>query len=240
MAPLLLTIQTASPTGSVAITDGDQLLAEFTLDRHQRPAEWLLEGLDTILRKTAINKMDLDAVAVVCGPGSFTGLRVGIATAKGLASAAGCSLLGVSTLQCLAMQCPHVKIPVCVMLDARKQEVYSALYKWENSFPHLLLRERAVRPSELLEEIDTETLFIGSGVQLYKTLIIRQLANRAHFVPELLNVPRASVAASLAIEEWKKGNVCSAEELMPNYLRPSEAELNLRKKNQGNHIDKIV
>lgn len=232
MSPILLTIQTASPAGSLALSDGERLLAEINLDVRKTPTEWLLPMIEDLLAKADLGKGDLDAVAVVRGPGSFTGLRVGLATAKGLSLAAGCPLLGVSSLQCLAMQLPFTSLPVCVMLDARKQEVYTATYTWRLGFPQSLVEERVIKPEELLSEISFETLFVGNGSLVYRSLIVRQLNERAHFAPAFLNLPRAGAAAALALHEWSDGRTFSAEELMPAYLRPSEAELNFKAKNK--------
>ena len=135
MPPIILTIQTVSPAGSLAITDGARLLTEINLDIRKTPTEWLLQSIEDLLARADLEKEDLHAIGVVLGPGSFTGLRVGLATAKGLSLAAGCPLLGISSLQCLAMQLPFTSLPVCVMLDARKQEVYAALFDWQGGCP---------------------------------------------------------------------------------------------------------
>jgi tRNA threonylcarbamoyladenosine biosynthesis protein TsaB len=230
LPPILLTIQTASPAGSVALSDGEHLLAEFNLDSRKTPTEWLLAAIDDLLVKTGLTKDSLDAIGIVRGPGAFTGLRVGLATAKGLALALGCPLVGVSSLQCLAMQLPFTQMPVCVMLDARKQEVYSGLYRWESGFPRAILEEQVVKPEKLLAEITSDTLFVGNGALVYRSLIVRQLASRAHFAPDFLSLPRAGAAAVLAHSEWQAGRTFSPDEMMPSYLRPSEAELNLATK----------
>ncbi len=228
MPPILLTIQTASPSGSLAITDGERLLAEINLDVRSTPTEWLLQSIEDLLVRANLAKGDFDAIGVVRGPGSFTGLRVGLATAKGLSLAIGCPLLGISSLQCLAMQLPFASLPVCVMLDARKQEVYTALYNWEGGYPHPVAEERVIKPEILLTEITGETLFVGNGALVYRSLIVRQLAGRAHFAPAFLNLPRAAAAAAIALHEWETGRTFSADELMPSYLRPSDAEINWR------------
>ena len=228
MPPILLTIQTAAPAGSLALSDGERLLAEINLDVRSTPTEWLLSSIEELLDLAGLEKAALDAIGVVCGPGSFTGLRVGLATAKGLSLAAGCPLLGISSLRCLAMQLPFTSLPVCVMLDARKQEVYTALYNWEFGYPHPLTEERVVKPEVLLEDLTGETLFVGNGALVYRSLIVSQLAGRAHFAPTFLNLPRAGAAAALALLEWQAGRIFAVEELMPSYLRPSEAELNWR------------
>ncbi len=226
MSPIILTIQTASPGGSLAITDGERLLAEINLDIRKTPTEWLLQSIEDLLTKADLAKDALDAIGVVVGPGSFTGLRVGMATAKGLSLATGCPLLGISSLRCLAMQLPFTSLPVCVMLDARKQEVYAALFSWQGGYPHPVAKERVIKPEILLSEITDETLFVGNGALVYRPLIVRQLAERAHFAPAFLNLPRAAAAAALALHEWQSGRTFSADELMPSYLRPTEAEIN--------------
>lgn len=226
MPPILLTIQTASPAGSLAISDGERLLAEINLDVRKTPTDWLLQSIEDLFFKADLEKRDLDAIGVVRGPGSFTGLRVGLATAKGLSLAANCPLLGISSLQCLAMQLPYASLPVCVMLDARKQEVYTALYNWEAGFPHPITEERVVKPESLFSGMTGETLFVGNGALVYRSLIVRQLAGRAHFAPAYLNLPRAGAAAVLGLAEWQAGRLFSPATLMPLYLRPSEAELN--------------
>ncbi|MGD9020078.1 MAG: tRNA (adenosine(37)-N6)-threonylcarbamoyltransferase complex dimerization subunit type 1 TsaB [Desulfuromonadales bacterium] len=230
MSPVLLTIQTASPAGSIALTAGDRLLAEFNLDVRKTPTEWLLQSIEGLLDKTNIKQTDLDGIAVVHGPGSFTGLRVGLATAKGLSLATGCPLLGISSLQCVAMQLPFAGLPVCVMLDARKQEVYTAIYRWEAGGPQPISAETVIGPEQWLAKISGETLFAGNGAQVYRTLIVRKMGDRAHFAPAFVNLPRAAGAAALAGREWAAGRTFTADQLMPNYLRPSEAELNLHNK----------
>ncbi len=226
MPPILLTIQTAVPAGSLALSDGERLLAEINLDIRKNPTEWLLDAVDDLLAKSELQRSDLDAIGIVRGPGSFTGLRVGLATAKGLALATGCPLLGVSSLQTLAMQIPFSRLPVCAMLDARKKEVYAALYSWESGRMQAVSDERVLRPDALLEGIAEDTLFVGSGASLYRTLIVRQLGGRAHFPPSMLNLPRAGAAACLAVLEWEAGRLFSPEELTPTYLRASDAEIN--------------
>jgi len=228
MPPILLTIQTATPAGGLALSDGEKLLAEVNLDIRKTATEWLLQSIEELLIKADLAKDALEGIGVVRGPGSFTGLRVGLATAKGLALAIGCPLLGVSSLQCLAMQLPFTRLPVCAMLDARKQEVYAALYHWQAGSPHPLADERVIRPEKLLAEIPDETLFVGSGALAYRSLIVRQLAGRAHFAPAFTSLPRTGAAAALVLHEWQAGRTLAAEELMPVYLRPSEAELNWR------------
>lgn len=222
----LLTIQTATPAGSVALTQGNRLLGELFLDVRRPHGEWLLGAIDQLLGTAGMTVADLDGFGVTLGPGSFTGLRVGLATVKGLALATGKQVAGVSTLRTLAMQAPHAALPVCALLDARKKEVYAGCYVWEEGLPHPAGPERVLPPEVLLGELTGEILFVGDGATVYRTLIARQLGPRAHFLPAAYDPPRAAHAALLAAEIFAAGEARPAAQVNPVYIRPSEAELN--------------
>lgn len=222
----LLTIQTATPAGSVALTDGRRLLGELFLDVRRPHGEWLLNVVAQLLERAGMTVDDLDGFGVTIGPGSFTGLRVGLATVKGLALATGRPVAGVSTLRTLAMQAPHAAMPVCALLDARKKEVYAGAFAWQDGLPHATAPERVLPPERLLGEFPGPTLFIGDGATVYRTLITRQLGPRAHFLPAAYDPPRAAHAALLALEMFEADAARPASEVNPVYIRPSEAELN--------------
>jgi tRNA threonylcarbamoyladenosine biosynthesis protein TsaB len=169
---------------------------------------------------------DLDGFGVTIGPGSFTGLRVGLATVKGLAQASEKPVAGVSTLQTLALQAPHAALPVCALLDARKKEVYAGNFTWQEGLPQPLGPERVLPPDQLLHELPGPILFVGDGAIVYRTLIIRQLGSRAHFLPEAYAPPRAAHAAILALHAFAAGEALPAAQVNPVYIRPSEAEMN--------------
>ena len=222
----LITIQTATPAGSVALTVGERLLGELFLDSRQPAGSWLMGGVEQLLASAALKAHDLDGFGVTIGPGSFTGLRVGLATAKGLAMATGKPLAGVSTLETLALQAPYASLPVCALLDARKKEVYAGSYQWQRDGLRPLREERVLPPERLLAELHEEMLFVGDGAVAYRTLIVRQLGSRAHFLPAAYAPPRASHAALLALRVFAAGEALPAAPVNPRYLRPSEAELN--------------
>jgi len=222
----LITVQTATPAGSVALTVGTRLLGELFLDSRQPAGSWLVGAIDQLLESAGLTPQELDGFGVTIGPGSFTGLRVGLATAKGLALATGKPLAGVSTLETLALQAPLVAMPVCALLDARKQEVYAGCFQWQDGWPRLLEDERVLPPERLLAGLHDEMLFVGDGAEAYRTLIVRQLGTRAHFLPSVYAPPRAAHAALLALRQFDAGQGLSAAEVNPRYLRPSEAELN--------------
>ncbi len=226
LAELILTIATATPVGSIALTRGEELLAELTLKPFGSHSDFLIPAIDEILQRTGTAIEEIDAFAAVVGPGAFTGLRVGVSTVKGLAQATGKPVIAVSSLKTLAMQAFDAGLPICALLDARKGEVYSGLFQYRNGFPEPTMRERVAPPETVLESIRDHTVFIGDGCRPYRTLIVRHCAQHAHFAPWVANPLRASYAAMLAHELYRNGEVVSALELLPVYIRLSEAEIN--------------
>lgn len=218
-AEVLLTLDTATTAGSVALSRGDQLLGEVLIDTVATHSDRLLLQVRQLLGDLQVELAELTALAVVDGPGSFTGLRVGVATAKGLAAATGLPLIGVSTLDTLAAGLPWASLPVCALLDARRQEVYAACYAATADLPRLLAPPRALDPRLLLAEIDQPTLFVGSGAVAYRQLIGDTLGDLALFAPARLNLPRASCAAPLALAQLRRGEASTAALLQPRYLR---------------------
>lgn len=225
MGPRLLLLNTATPAGSVALTAGEVVVAELLLNLAGPHSDRVLPSVELLLREAGWRLEDLAAVAVVAGPGSFTGLRVGIASAKGLALGAGKPLIGISSLQALACQAPGTALPVCSLLDARKQEVYAGLFQWQNGTPRPLGAEQVIDPEQLLQQLSGDTLFVGEGAQVYRTLIVRHLGPRAHFVPWPCHPLRVSSAAPLALAALEAGETVSAASLQAVYIRRSEAEL---------------
>lgn len=226
----VLAIDTSTPAGSVAITRGEQLLGELFLKGNGTHTDHLLSSIQLLFEKVSLGIEDLDAMAVVLGPGSFTGLRVGIATAKGLALAAEIPVIGVSSLRALAFQASFARYPVCALLDARKNEVYAGFFHWENGAPEALGAEEVLPPERLLERLEGDTLFVGNGASAYRTLIVRHLGQHAHFAPALWDFPRASCAAILALESLRSGQTVPLAGLSPCYIRLSEAEISWRKR----------
>jgi tRNA threonylcarbamoyladenosine biosynthesis protein TsaB len=225
MSEVLLTVDTSTPAGSVAVSRGETLLGEILLNIKSTHTDRLLLLLRQLLTDVGLQLAEVDAFAAVLGPGSFTGLRVGVATVKGLALAMAKPVVGVSTLQTLAMQVPFPRYPLCVLLDARKNEVYAGLYHWEGGQPVLLRPETVISPELLLDSLDGELLFAGDGSLAYRTLISRRLGARAHFVPWALQPPRASAAAVLALAALRAGETIPLAQLAPRYIRLSEAEI---------------
>lgn len=220
----LLTLDTSTPVCSVALTSGERLVAEQLLNLESRHSANLLESVDAVLKAAGMEVSDLDGFGVALGPGSFTGVRVAVATVKGLALATGKPVAGFSSLAMLAMNVPVAKYPVCPMFDARKKEVYAALYRCDGR-PEPLVNDCVTPPARFLAGIDGPTIFLGDGALMYRDLITETLGERATFAPFTCHCPKASVGALLAKKAFDRGDVIPVDQLVPAYIRPSEAEL---------------
>lgn len=225
----ILALDTASVTGSVALLDGQKLVAETLLNVRATHSERLLDQIDQVLQAGSLSLAELDLIAVVRGPGSFTGLRIGLATAKGLAQAASLPVVGVSSLQLLAMNLPLCPLPICAFLDARKNEVYTALFQWSEGIPVAAGPELVMPPEMLLQRIEGQVALVGDAVELYHSLIDDILGDRASLPAVCHHQPRASAVAALAARQFKPGAEYGYTQLTPVYIRPSDAELNWSK-----------
>lgn len=222
----ILTLDSSSMSGSVSLCHGATPVAELFLNVHRTHSENLLQQVDLLLDKTGWSLTDLDLLAAVTGPGSFTGLRIGIAMIKGLAQVLNIPVVSVSALQAIAANIPYSNLPVCVFLDARKREVYTQLFHWDDDLPLPLNQARVIAPEKLLAEIVTPTLFIGNGVFVYKDLLFSH-GDRVLVAPPSVHQLRANQASWLALKHWSQGKALTAAEMLPTYIRPSDAELNL-------------
>ncbi len=208
----------------MALTDGTTLLAESLFDCDKTLSRQLLRNLDFLLHGAGLSIDALDGIGVSLGPGSFTGLRVGAATAKGLALAANKPVVGFSSLAMLAMNLPWAAYQVCPMLDARKKEVYTALYRCRE-LPELLHTDCVLSPDLFLEKITRNTIFVGSGALKYRDLITEKLGSMAVFAPPCCHYPRASAGSLLANAAFASAEDLPISELNPVYIRSSEAEV---------------
>jgi tRNA threonylcarbamoyladenosine biosynthesis protein TsaB len=221
---LVLGVDTSTLTTGVALLGDGRVLAEQSLDGARPKSESLIVIIDRMLHALDLTIQQVDALAVTIGPGSFTGLRVGLATVKGLAVATSKPIVAVSTLDALAMSCPWSCYPVCPMLDARKGEVYASLCRTDHGHIEHVLPQQAVRPRELLVQLTGDTVFVGSGVEAYRPLIVEMMAERVHLVHPNPTAPRPSSVAALGANKLACGEVEDVAWLEPRYLRLSEAE----------------
>ncbi len=222
---VVLGIDTSSLHGGVALVAERGLLAEYALHVEVTYSERLLPAIDRVLADAGLAVGDLGGVAVAIGPGSFTGLRIGLSTAKGLAAAAGLPLAGVPTLRALAWGLPFARHPICPILDARKGEVYCALFRWAEGRLVQDMAEAALPPDALAARIGEPTIFVGDGVAPHAPFLARALGPRALFPPPALAGARPAAVAALGRERLLRGERDDPAALTPRYLRPSEAEL---------------
>lgn len=221
----LLAVDTASRSCSVAVADGERLAAELTATVARTHTAHLMTMVDSALGMAGLDVGAMDGFAVTLGPGSFTGLRIGISTVKGLAFAAGRPAAGVSSLAALACQALPWPGLVCALLDARRGEVYAGLYRVAGGRPVALAAERVLPPERLLAEIHTPCMFVGDGAERHQGLVRARLGERAHFLPGERNVIRAANVAALAIPALELAGAGDLDLLLPRYVRPSESEL---------------
>jgi tRNA threonylcarbamoyladenosine biosynthesis protein TsaB len=236
----ILAIETATMLGGVALLDDSAgLIAEIRLNVETTHSERLMTCVDHILKQSSLTIADIDCFALSIGPGSFTGLRIGLSTVKGLSYATRKPVVTVPTLEAFALNFPYCKYPVCTMLDARKNEVYAALFRWDGDGFKRLLHESALPVSKLadtiMQHIDDKVVLTGEGTLLYQEMIFEYLGERAIIASPEQMVPSPAHVATLGIKKALSGEFSELQNLVPFYIRRSEAEL---KKNASNKTSK--
>lgn len=228
---LVLAIDTATLAGSAALYQ-DGLLASCFLHTKKTHSERLLPMIDFLLQSIDLELKDIDLITVVNGPGSFTGIRIGVTTAKTLAQMLHKPLAAVNTLEVLAANIASEKDLICPVLDARKKEVYTACYKRDEHGELLELLEPIALPVqkllEFLQDRDEDIWFVGDGLGVYGEELEAALGGRFKTAPDHLKLPNAAAAAELGLKTWHKG--LQQDTVEPLYLRRSEAELAWEKK----------
>ncbi|NIP30037.1 MAG: tRNA (adenosine(37)-N6)-threonylcarbamoyltransferase complex dimerization subunit type 1 TsaB [Candidatus Dadabacteria bacterium] len=220
----ILGIETSTFAGSVALIENDKLLGEHLFNIGPKHNELLVPSIDFLLNSAGIEKEELSGIAVVTGPGSFTSLRVGVSTAKALSYSLGIKIVGISSLEVLAYNFFGSDQQICPIIDAKKNQVFYALYKNLKSIEELQ-KESLINPKELCKSINRETIFVGNGVEIYKNLILEMIGEMASFPPSSFHIGRASNCAILGREKLLNNTEDDCFNLLPLYLRKSEAEL---------------
>jgi tRNA threonylcarbamoyladenosine biosynthesis protein TsaB len=221
----VLGIETSTKTGSVAIVSEQGVVAQYSLNIEVTHSERLMSTVDRVLKDTGLTVVQIDGFSVAIGPGSFTGLRIGLSTVKGLALVTGRPTAAVPTLLALAWNLPFAACPVCPMLDARKSEVYAAIYSFDGAAYAQLMPETAISIRGLAEKISGEILFTGEAAHIYRQEIVKQFGDRARFAPLSAALPSAAIVAELGLDMLKHGKRTDADSLTPLYIRRPEAEV---------------
>ncbi len=224
---IILAIDSSGMTASCAIATEDKVLAEFNVNNKKTHSQTLLPMIDTLKKILELNINDIDAIAVSKGPGSFTGLRIGSATAKGIALAIDKPIIEVSSLEAMAYQIFASDAVICPMMDARREQVYTGIFEYDEQSFKRLSKDRPLAVTEIIEEINQigrKTVFLGDGVPVYENIIKENLTVPYLFAPEACNRQRAAALAGLAFEYANRGLYTDPDMHRPEYLRLSQAE----------------
>ncbi len=223
----VLGLDSSGLVASVAIVEEDNLLAEYTVNYKKTHSQTLLPMLDAIVSMLEMDLGDIDAIAVAGGPGSFTGLRIGSATAKGLGLALGKPLVQIPTVDGLAYNLWGCRDLVCPLMDARRQQAYTGLYAFKGDTMEALVPQCAVGIGDIVGKVNEagrSVVFLGDGVPVFKSFIEDNCSAPFSFAPAHLNKQRAAAVASLGLVYLKEGKTETAAEHRPTYLRLSQAE----------------
>ena len=236
---LLLAIDTTTRVCSVALGDHEKILAEYHLNVKNTHSQRLMPLIVSLFRDSGIDKSRLEGVALSIGPGSFTGIRIGMATAKGLCQGLNIPAVGVMTLDALAEACAFFSGLICPILDARKNQVYTALYRGAASDPEMLQPAAALSIDELghrLAAYEDEVIFLGDAVESYGGALRQILGQRYREVPLPSRFNRAALVLQKGIKIWQEKGPVSPYALKPLYIRLPEAERRLQERKQEGRI----
>lgn len=232
---LLLGIETATFCGGVALLGADRLLGSRTLNSPATHSGRLLAAIEGLLAETGRDLHDLTGLAVSIGPGSFTGVRIGLSAAKGLAVALNLPMVGVSTLEALALRAGRDNRLICPVLDARRKEVFAAAYRWaaQADVPRLVIAPAAAPIEDFLRRLRGRCLLLGDGALRYRPAIESHLGERASFAPAHRMLPSAEEVAWLGQRRFARGEADDPAQLEPVYIRPSDARAPARRTTNG-------
>ena len=223
----ILALDSSGIVASVAVIEDDILLAEYTVNYKKTHSQTLLPMLDKVVKMTELDLETIDAIAVAAGPGSFTGLRIGSATAKGLGLALKKPLIAVPTVDALAYNLYDVSGLICPIMDARRSQVYTGIYRFEEHKLVAVKQQWASPVTELIEELNKlgePVTFLGDGVPVFRSMIEEKLQVHYSFAPAHVNKQRAAAVGTLGMIYYKEGRTETAMEHVPEYLRVSQAE----------------
>ncbi len=223
----ILGIDSSGLVASIALVEDDNLLGEYTINYKKTHSQTLLPMLETLSQMIELDLNTLDAIAISGGPGSFTGLRIGSATAKGLGLALKKPIVHVPTVDALAYNLWGTDRVICPLMDARRQQAYTGLYAFEDEKLTALVPQEAVDIHEIIAKVNASgrsVIFLGDGVPVFMDVIKEECKVDYAFAPAHMNKQRAASVASLGAILFSEGKAESAAEHKPDYLRLSQAE----------------
>ena len=229
----ILAIDSSSMVATVAITTDGILNAEYTINHKKTHSQTLLPMIAEIVKIIEIDMDSIDAVAITGGPGSYTGLRIGSATAKGIGLALNKPIINVPTMDALAYNLYSSQYVICPIMDARRGQVYTGIYKFEETEMKTIKPQCIMMIDELIKELDTikeSVMFLGDGVDVHKQLIDDIMDTKHYYAPASMNRHKASTLGTIAEIYYKNGKTETAKEHKPEYLRLSQAERELKAK----------
>lgn len=229
----ILSIDSSSMVATVAITTDGILNAEYTINHKKTHSQTLLPMIDEICKMTELDMESIDAIAITGGPGSYTGLRIGSATAKGMGLALKKPIINVPTIDALAYNMFSSKYIICPIMDARRGQVYTGIYRFNDTEMEILKPQCIMMIDELINELDKRAMsvmFLGDGVDVNKDVIDEHMSVEHYYAPLSMNRHKASSLAALAEIYYQNGKTETAKEHRPDYLRLSQAERELKAK----------
>ena len=224
----VLGIDTATRTASVGVLDGDDLIAERSQPDSRTLAVTALPLVQDVLAAAGCDVADLGMIAVSAGPGSFTGLRIGLSLAKGISLATGCAVIAVPTLEALAQVAGERDGLICPVLDARKGEVYAASFRWQTSGPLRVSEDCAATPQRLAAAIEEPCVLLGDGVEAYLALWRDAFGQSVELLPFTEFHPRGGAVAAVGRRRFGDLGADEVAAMVPRYVRAAEAEVRLR------------
>lgn len=223
----ILALDSSGLVASAAVLEDDCLLAEYTVNYKKTHSQTLLPMLDAIAKMIDLDLNELDAIAIAKGPGSFTGLRIGSATAKGLGLALEKPLIEVPTIDALAYNLYDTDKLICPLMDARRSQVYTGIYRFEDHRLVTVYAQMAIPVADLIEMLNSlkeEVIFLGDGVAPYRRMLDEGITVAHSYAPAHINKQRAAAVGALGQLYYREGNYVPAETHQPEYLRKSQAE----------------
>ena len=230
----VLAIDTSANTASAAVMEDDLLLGEYILNHKKTHSQKIMPMIDALLTDLELTPQDIDIYAAAVGPGSFTGLRIGVATVKALAHAAKKPTVSVGTLEALAYNVPLTEHMIVPVIDARRENVYAAKYAWDGTLKEISA-PKGITIEECIADCDDlpPAIFLGDGAAAHRGYIQNKLGARALFPHGAAMNLRASSVAAAAMDKAKRGDTQTYIEMNPRYIKKSQAEKDLERKEEN-------